>query len=90
MKIRELKLFYSRFSERHTEELLRKITETEIMNHLQYINIQQSADFTSDESVSLFAQILGKSQNLSKVNIAKQRGLRKVDVELDEMKEWEE
>ena len=90
VQLRELLLFYSRFSERHTEELLRKITESEMLNTISHLNIQQSADFTSDESVSLFAEILSKSPNLTKVNIARQRGVRKVDLEIDEVKEWKE
>ena len=49
-----------------------------------------TANFDSDESVSLLALILAKAQQINQVDITVQQGDRIIDVRVDEEREWQD
>ena len=67
--LRDLHMGGSEFTSEQTEELLRTISEAEMLQSLATLNLWRSANFSSDESVSLLALILAKAQNLKQVDI---------------------
>ena len=69
--------------------MLRKITEFDILWSLTTLNLS-CANFASDESVNFLTLILAKAHRIKKVDISDQQGDRKIDVKVDEEKEWED
>ena len=51
------------------------------------LNLSYS-NFASDESVSLLALILAKADRIENVDICMQKGDRKIDVKVDQQREW--
>ena len=67
--LKHLNLGGSEFSSEQTEELLRKITEAELFKSLVSLNLWRSANFSSDETVSLLALLLAKAPSLKQVDV---------------------
>lgn len=84
-----LHLNESIFSPVQTEQLLRKITKFDILWSITTINLS-TANFESDESVNHLTLILAKAHRIKQVEISIQQGKRKIDVKVDEEKEWED
>ena len=82
-----LHLMVSGFTSVQTEQLLRKITENDILWSLTTLNLSY-ANFAFDDSVNHLALILAKAHRIKQVDISIQQGDRKIDVEIDEEREW--
>ena len=82
--LEDLDLERSKFSKVQTEKLLRKVSESDILQNLTTLNLCESANFAYDKSIRLFALILAKANQIKQIDIRKQIGKIKIDVEIDE------
>ena len=82
-----LHLNESLFTSAQTEQLLRTITENDILWSLATLNLSY-ANFESDESVNLLALIIAKAHRIKQVDITLQQVGRQIDVKIDEEREW--
>ena len=88
LSLEYLDLHSCEFSGDQTEILLKTITKSKMLSSLTTLDIHQSANFSTDKSVSYLAKILAKAKNLKLVDITSQIGNRKIDVEVSEEREW--
>ena len=71
----------SEFNTSQTEQLINKMSESNMVNTLINLNLGwEAVDFSSNESVIALADFISKAKSLKYVDITCQRGPRKVDM----------